>query len=593
MGPADGNDVRLGGAANMLPDPAVRKLYTNNGNSSLTASSNEITVSNGSAFTLADFGLTGSAGEPSKDDMIRWMRGVDIRDADDNPTTTVRFDMGDPLHAQPAAIVYGGTAENPEVVVYTATNDGYLHAIDGVTGVELWSFVPKELLPNMNRLFFDPNSQFKQYGLDGDVVSIVFDDNKNGIVDGIDFVRLIFGMRRGGSSYYALDVTDKNAPKLLWKTSPPGLGQSWSTPVVARIDAPGVNSMKGVVIIGGGYDPVHDTAAHPVADDGMGAAIYFLDLDTGAELWRAARNGGSNGLSLSKMKRAIPAQVRVIDVSGDGLADRMYASDMGGQVWRFDIFNGETDASKLVAGGVIAQLGAEGLGSPGDADTRRFYSSPDVSLFSDPLLDRRFIAISLGSGYRAHPLDNSATDRFYSIRDPIVFSQLQQTDYDSFPIIDESQLVEVSGQVGVVLNAGDAGWKFTLPGNEKVLSDSLTFDDRILFVGFSPNNAAAASCSTGNGTNVLYSMSVINGDPVVDNLDTLDPADADDARRQVLAQGGIAPSPTVLFPSPDDPDTCTGAECSPPPIGCVGVECFEPGFANNPVRTLWTQDGIE
>ena len=66
----------------------------------------------------------------------------------------------------------------------------------------------------------------------------------------------------------------------------------------------------------------------------------------------------------------------------------------------------------------------------------------------------------------------------------------------------------------------------------------------------------------------------------------------DAARVTELEQGGIAPKPSFLFPSPTDPN-CTGEECSPPPIGCVGVECFDPGFANNPVRTLWTQDGIE
>ena len=54
---------------------------------------------------------------------------------------------------------------------------------------------------------------------------------------------------------------------------------------------------------------------------------------------------------------------------------------------------------------------------------------------------------------------------------------------------------------------------------------------------------------------------------------------------------GIAPTPAFLFPSGDD--DCNGHECAPPPIGCVGVECFDPGFPNNPVRTLWTQDGIE
>ena len=35
-----------------------------------------------------------------------------------------------------------------------------------------------------------------------------------------------------------------------------------------------------------------------------------------------------------------------------------------------------------------------------------------------------------------------------------------------------------------------------------------------------------------------------------------------------------------------------GQGCNEPPLACVGVECFDPGFANNPVRTLWTQDGI-
>ena len=87
-------------------------------------------------------------------------------------------------------------------------------------------------------------------------------------------------------------------------------------------------------------------------------------------------------------------------------------------------------------------------------------------------------------------------------------------------------------------------------------------------------------------------MQILNGDPVTSNLEALDPADADDARRQTLQQGGIAPSPTMLFPSPDSA-SCTGDECSPPPLGCVGVECFDPGFDNFPVRTLWTQDGVD
>ena len=597
-GGADGNDVRLGGAAHQLPTPVLRNLYTNNTGSDLTAAANYVAPSNLAAFVNSDFGLTGAIGEPTMDELVRWARGEDLLDEDSNIVTTVRTSMGDPLHSQPAAIVYGGTALNPDVVVFTATNDGYLHAIAGDTGQELWSFIPKQLLSNLTRLYFDPNSKYKQYGIDGNVVPVVKDVDQDGTVDPADgdFVILIFGMRRGGSTYFALDVTNKNSPSVLWINNFVESGESWSSPIVARMDIGSVaqNADKAVVVIGGGYDTVHDTTAHPIASDGQGAGINILDLQTGTRLWRAGADAGADlqlAVAGREMDRAIPNEVRVIDLSGDGYADRMYATDLGGQVWRFDVINGQ-DPSNLVTGGVIAQLGAEGLGgTPGAAETRRFYNSPDVSLITDKQQQRRFIAISVGSGYRAHPFDLSAADRFFSLRDGSVFNQLSQNDYDTYPIITDGDLIEVSGQTKTVITSADSGWKFTLPDNEKILADSLTFNDQIFFVAFTPDSNAAATCAAGKGTNFLYRMNAINGDPIVPNIDTLDPNLADDERKTTLQQGGIAPSPSILFPSP--PDNCTGDECKIPPLMCVGVECDPPGLDNNPVRTLWTQDGIE
>ena len=592
-GTADGAQVALGGAARQLPDPALRNLYTNNSGGNLTNANNSLTPSNAGAFTDADFGLTGSASEPSVDQIIRWARGEDILNEDGDASTTVRFAMGDPLHAKPAAVVYGGTEANPDVVVFNATNDGYLHAINGSTGAELWSFVPKELLPRFAQLFFNPESKYKSYGIDGNLTSIVKDDNDNGIVDGSDFVYLIFGLRRGGFNYYALDVTDKTKPKLLWNVTYADMGESWPTPVVTLIDinTAGTNADDAVVVLGGGYDTVHDTATYPsTTEDSVGNSIHILDIVSGAELWRASNDAASD-LTVAGMTRSIPGQVRVIDISGDGLADRMYAADLGGQLLRIDIKNGAAPAA-LATGGVIAQLGAEGQAVQDFETTRRFFTTPDVSLFQDRNENKRFISLSIGSGYRAHPLDESAADRFFSVRDPDVFNQLTQADYDSYDVVQDSDLVEVSGSVRTIIDATKRGWKFTLPANQKVLSDSVTFNDTVTFVGFSPEANNSDDCAPSLGKNFLYHVSVENGDPVVNNLDTLDPANADDERMEELAQGGIAPTPTILFPSPDDP-SCTGVDCAVPPIGCVGVECFDPGFANNPVRTLWTQDGIE
>ena len=594
----DGNDVKLGGAAQNLPDPAVRNVYTNiTADNNLTAGANAMATGNAATFALSDFALTGAPGEPTIEQVIRWARGEDVADEDQDPTTLVRKAMGDPLHSQPAAIVYGGTQANPEVVVFTATNDGYVHAIDASTGEELWAFIPREHLQNLPRLFFNSEAPYKFYGVDGDIVPVVKDVDDDGVIepgDG-DFVYIMFGMRRGGSSYYLLDVTDKNAPQMKWRLSTPDMGQTWSRPTVARVDMnePGLNNDKAVVIFGGGYDTAHDTIDHPAMADTKGAGIYFVDLQSGNVLWRAGRDAGAN-LQLPGLTRSIPTQARVIDLSGDGFVDRMYASDMGGQILRFDIFNGKspdgTGTDALVTGGVVAQLGAEGMGSPAVEDTRRFYAAPDVSIFNDNIQNRRFIAISLGSGYRAHPLDDSNTDRFYSIRDKNVFNTLTQAEYDSITPITESDLVEISGQVGTVIGQNNAGWKFTLPADQKVFSNSVTFNNEVFFVAFSADTAGAAICSAGTGRNFLYRVSVKNGDPIAD-LDSIVPGEEDNERVEELAQGGIAPSPAFLFPSPEP--GCTGEECSPPPIGCIGVECFDPGFENFPVRTLWTQDGVE
>ncbi|MDJ0939076.1 MAG: PilC/PilY family type IV pilus protein [Woeseiaceae bacterium] len=593
----DGSDVRLGGAVENLPDPLVRKVYTNiTVNDNLAAAANAVAEANEATFSLADFGLTGAANEPTILEIIKFARGEDITDQDNDPTTTVRRMMGDPLHSQPAAISYGGTPTAPDLVVYTATNDGYVHAIDADTGQELWAFIPREHLPKLSNLFFNADAPFKTYGVDGDIVPIVADRDNDGIIeqgDG-DFVYIIFGMRRGGDTYYALDVTDRNSPKVKWRVSAPEFGQTWSRPTVAVIDIddPGLNSDKAVVVIGGGYDTAHDTLTHPATADTQGAGIFFLDLESGDILWRAGADVGAD-LQLPSMTRAIPTQVRVVDINGDDLADRMYASDMGGQIFRFDIFNGNkpdgigNDA--LVTGGVVAQLGAEG-NSVGDEDTRRFYTTPDVSVFNDNAQNRRFIAISIGSGYRASPLDNTPNERFYSIRDRNVFNQLSQPEYNAIVPVKDGDLVEIAGTVGTQIGQNQDGWRFTLPADQKVLSTSATFNNEIFFVAFSPDSANAAQCAAGAGANFLYRVSVINGDPIAD-LDNLAPGSEDAARVSDLAQGGIAPSPAFLFPSPDP--SCTGEDCNPPPIYCVGVECRDPGFDNNPVRTLWTQDGID
>ena len=126
------------------------------------------------------------------------------------------------------------------------------------------------------------------------------------------------------------------------------------------------------------------------------------------------------------------------------------------------------------------------------------------------------------------------------------------------------------------------------------MSDSATFNDSIYFVSFEPQTVSADPCQAGLSVNRLYRVEAVNGDPptISEETDPNDPVEVNGERVTKLAQGGIAPKPQFLFPSPTDPN-CTGAECRPKPVGCVGVECFDPDYNNRPVRTLWTQNGID
>ncbi len=134
--------------------------------------------------------------------------------------------------------------------------------------------------------------------------------NDDGIpgITGAEEVILLFGMRRGGNAIFALKVTDRNNPELLWEidgTDLPGLGQTWSDPAITKVNVGG--TVKEVAIIGGGYDASQDGAGYRA--DSVGNAIYMVDLADGSLLWSAGNpilRPGVHELGLVDMKNAIP-----------------------------------------------------------------------------------------------------------------------------------------------------------------------------------------------------------------------------------------------------------------------------------------------
>ena len=597
----DGRRVTQGGAANRLPSPAARRVFTylpDRGNPVLVAAANAVRAENG--FLTAE--LLGVDGSGRREEVIRFIRGEDVRDADnDGHTSDARNRLGDPLHAQPATVVYGGTPGSPDVndaVVFFATNDGFLHAIDASSGVEKWAFVPPEFLPSQARLLENESSSAKHYGIDGNLRVQIITADDDGIIDPMtEKVYLFFGLRRGGSVYYALDVTNPDAPSLLWRldgTDLPRLGQTWSSPVPTRIKVG--SDERHVVIFAGGYDTAHDNEDEAPRTDGLGNAIYIVDSAQGDLIWHGARTGGTR--SFPDMAYSIPADVKVIDLDGDGFADRMYAADMGGQIWRFDIFNGQP-ASSLVTGGVIARLGSAGLDAPSLADARRFYYAPDVALASTRA--GAFLHIGIGSGYRAHPNETQNENRFYALRDHDPrdhdpFRHLSQAEFDARQVVTEEDLVDVTdpSDPSAVVEPGSAGWMMRLAPGEKVLAEARTFDNDVYFTTFTPDTAQNETrCEPRLGTNRLYIVSLFDGEPVT-NLDgSLDEDELTIEDRAMEFLGSIASEVSFLFPSASNPDSCVGDACRPLPVVCVDLFCFPTSFGNNPIRTFWRQERVD
>ncbi len=159
-------------------------------------------------------------------DMMKHARGIDVMDEDgDGLTDDARpWLFGDALHGPPFPINYGSASEaDPqEVRVMMTNNDGWVRMF-GVAdddGVEDWAFMPRAVIPKLKRLMdnspgIDP---LHPYLVDGTISMLMIDNDGDTLIETADGDRVIavFGQRRGGKNYWALDVSDPDDPRLLW-----------------------------------------------------------------------------------------------------------------------------------------------------------------------------------------------------------------------------------------------------------------------------------------------------------------------------------------------------------------------------------------
>ena len=619
----DGDVVAEGGVAEMLRKKTNRVIYSDIGSGGALELLTEAqaNVAFGGADELA------SKMDVNEEDIgtyLNWAMGknVDNVKSDDGTVPTMRPDVfGDPLHSKPLVINYGTS-----IRVVIGTNAGSLHMFqdNNKTVDENWAFMPKEFFSNIKRLRDNFATDDKVYGIDGSITSYVKDINGDGIINGSDKVWVFFGLRRGGTSYYGLDISIPGAPGKLWHidatTAGFGeLGQSWSQPKIGYSKLKNSDESTGaepVLFFGGGYDAKKD-AKTPGAFDGKGRAIYMVDAASGTLKWSVAPEGGTTTFPGTD---SIPSSIGLLDSDGDGLTDRLYTGDTGGNVWRIDMPGAApNDSENPWTIFKLAELG----GTTNESDLR-FFNEPSIvrTFISETIQtqekdedgnvvkdengneitinshqEKPYDAILIGSGDRSNPIGIDTDDSFFMLKDsyiktqsfysavepkiPTTILKTNLYDYTTDPFIqaDTTQKLE---DLAVAVSQ-KSGWHidFNDPG-EKNTAEAIVINGIVYFTTFVPADLdpSVIHCEQPNGKGFLYAVDLTLGIAIYNWKE----GDSDaEAERRTEVNEQFLGAPTLIVVPDDDGDPDTDDDSKGNII--VGRKIIPVGFTLQTMRT--------
>jgi type IV pilus assembly protein PilY1 len=375
--------------------------------------------------------------DASGPDRVQYLRGNTAMESLTCPTCVPQFRsrpvsrLGDIIHSAPyyvaappfgypdsfeasAYSAFAAAKSTRTPVIYVGANDGMLHGFDASSGKELLAYVPTPVFRNLSALtgqsFSVSAGAPHHYYVDGSpTVGDVF--------YGSSWHTLLVGaLAAGGQGLYALDVTDPgsfsevNAKSIVrWEftdADDPDLGAVFGQPLIVK-----TKDGKWSVVVGNGYN---NTDSDGYASTTGHAVLFVLDAQTGAVVAKIDTGvgtvGNPNGLS----------GPIAIDSNSGGVADTVYAGDLYGNMWKFDL------SSASPAGWKVAFSGSPLFATPG---SQPITVRPDVSKYPTG-----GYVVTFGTGRYLDVSDptTTATQTFYGIRD------------DGAPVVGLSALVNQS-----------------------------------------------------------------------------------------------------------------------------------------------------
>ncbi|HED34904.1 MAG TPA: hypothetical protein ENJ08_11965 [Gammaproteobacteria bacterium] len=476
-------------------------------------------------------------------------------------------------------------------MIYAGSNDGMLHGFSANDGTEKIAYIPSQVYENLSALT-DPGygaGVAHRYLVDG---SPMLGDANLG-TDALPNWKTVLaaGLNAGGQGYYALDVTDPTlftetnaANTVLWEFTDEDdsdLGYSFNQPVLNRLTNQSAQIARmangeWALIVGNGYnnsevDGHASTTGH--------AYLYILFLNGGLDGdW--SDPGDYIKIDTGVGSIATPnglATPRPIDVDGDGRVDVIYAGDLTGRMWKFDV------SSVSTAGWGVANSGAP------------LYRAKDSSGTSQPITTAPLVTLVPGGDY----IIGFATGLYIGVGD--IATTGTQTMYG---IIDDGTTGTVAGRPALVQQTIDSvaidgatgfeirlssqnpidfatkkGWYMDLPeSGERVVFNPILRDGRFVFTTLTPDSAVCAS----GGSSWLMELNYLTGGRL--NVRPFTQVEKQGAKQvSGIRIGNILPTPTILNDRKNSKEYKIGNDSS----GTANV--ISESVQNRTGRLLWRE----
>ena len=445
--------------------------------------------------------------------------------------------LGDIVHSSPLYQRYVRADLTQYGVLFVGGNDGMLHAFNADTGEELFAYVPRLVFENLKKLT-QPNYDHHFFV---DLTPTLTNTGTEAL--------LVGGLGKGGKGYYALDVSDPEdilseaqlADRVKWEyprnatsqSEIDDMGYSFGRAFVAQSNDP---AYPWVVVLGNGYQSSNGHAVLIILNAADGTLIKRIDTGVGS----------CNGLSTPTL----------IDINRDQKVDYVYAGDLKGNLWKFDL-------TATNAHGISGDPGWE-MAFYNGATPKPLFQTRDAAGNAQPITIRPLIwkhpdvskhgyLVFFGTGKYFGLSDYSDTQiqTFYGIWDygddedngeylgyfdrvssdglshqPAAVSLLEQTEiyygqptgitYDLRVLSDNDITWKVEddyntpGQLPDLhsTEANHAGWYFDLPiPKERVVKDIYLRNNKLIFISTIPTSSP---CSSG-GESILHEIDAATG----------------------------------------------------------------------------------